>query len=153
MGAEARLAELGLSLPPAPPPMAIYVPAVRVGELLFISGQLPLQDGQVAYTGKVGREVGVEQGQRAARLATLNALAAARAEVGSLDKIACVARLVGHVASAEGFTDQHLVVNGASQLLGDVFGEAGRHARLALGAFELPLRASVEIELILAVAD
>jgi enamine deaminase RidA (YjgF/YER057c/UK114 family) len=146
---EDRLRELGIVLPPAPTPVAVYVPAVRSGDLLFIAGQLPFVDGKLPQTGHVGGEVSVEQGQSAARQATLNALAVAAGALGSLDAVTQVVRLVCHVASAPGFTEQHLVANGASELLGSVFGEAGRHARLALGAIELPLGAPVEIELIL----
>ncbi len=144
-----RLRDLGITLPPAPKPVAVYIPAVRSGNLLFISGQLPFEDGKLPQTGKLGAEVDVEQGRAAARLATLNALAIAQAELGSLDGVARVVRLVCHVASAAGFHEQHLVANGASELLGEIFGEAGRHARLALGAAELPLDAPVEVELIL----
>ncbi len=144
-----RLQELGIALPPAPKPVAIYVPAVRSGNLLFISGQLPLADGKLLQTGKLGAEVEVERGKAAARQATLNALAIAQDALGSLDAVTRVVRLVCHVASAPGFMDQHLVANGASELLGNIFGEPGRHARLALGAAELPLNAPVEVELIL----
>ncbi len=151
MSAEDRLKSLGLTLPPAPRPVASYVPAVRCGSLLFLSGILPMHDGKPAWTGKLGRDLTVEQGADAARLACLNALAVIKAEVGSLDAVKKVVRLGGHVASAEGFTQQPAVVNGASDLLVAVFGEAGRHARLALGAAELPLGAAVELELIVEV--
>jgi enamine deaminase RidA (YjgF/YER057c/UK114 family) len=144
-----RLKELGITLPPAPQPLAVYVPAVRSGNLLFISGQLPMLDGRLPETGKVGAGLDVDQAQAAARRATLNALAIAKDTLGSLDQISRVVRMVAHVASAPGFTEQHLVANGASELLGEIFGEIGRHARLALGAAELPLDAPVEIELIL----
>jgi enamine deaminase RidA (YjgF/YER057c/UK114 family) len=144
-----RLQELGITLPPAPKPVAVYIPAVRSGSLLFISGQLPLQDGKLTQTGKLGAEVDVGQGKAAARQATLNALAIAQDTLGGLDAITRVVRLVCHVASAPGFTEQHLVANGASELLAEIFGEPGRHARLALGAAELPLNAPVEVELIL----
>lgn len=148
MSAEARLLALGVALPSPPAPVASYVPAVRSGDLLFLSGMLPMRDGKPAWSGKVGRELTVEQGIDAARLACLNALAVVRAELGSLDRVVRIVRLGGHVASAEGFTQQPAVVNGASDLLVAIFGEAGRHARLALGAFELPLNAAVELELI-----
>ena len=151
MSIDDRLKELGITLPQAPKPVAIYIPAVRSANLLFISGQLPTENGQLPETGKLGAGVSVEQGQAAARRATLNALAIARDMLGSLDDVTQVVRLVGHVASAEGFTQQPVVVNGASELLGQVFGEKGKHARLALGAAELPLNAPVEIELILEV--
>jgi enamine deaminase RidA (YjgF/YER057c/UK114 family) len=152
MSYEDRLKQLGLELPQAPKPVATYVPAVRAGELLFLSGVLPMQNGQLAFTGKLGRELTVQQGMEAAKVAILNALAIAKQELGTLDRIARVVKVVGHVASAEGFTDQPQVLNGASDLLVEIFGEAGRHARVAIGAAELPRRAAVEIEVILAVA-
>lgn len=149
MSAEDQLAALGLTLPPAPKPVASYVPAVRSGHLLFLSGILPMKDGKPAWTGKLGRDLTVEQGAEAARVACLNALAVVRAELGSLDAVTRIVRLGGHVASAEGFTQQPAVVNGASDLLVLIFGHAGRHARLALGAQELPLGAAIELELII----
>lgn len=149
MSAEDQLAALGLTLPPAPKPVASYVPAVRSGHLLFLSGILPMKDGKPAWTGKLGRDLTVEQGAEAARVACLNALAVVRAELGSLDAVTRIVRLGGHVASAEGFTQQPAVVNGASDLLVSIFGQAGRHARLALGAQELPLGAAIELELII----
>ena len=152
MPAEKQLQALGLTLPPPPKPVASYVPAVRSGALLFLSGILPMKDGRPAWTGKVGRELTVEQGAEAARLACLNALAVVRAELGSLDAVKRIVRLGGHVASAEGFTQQPAVVNGASDLLVSIFGDAGRHARLALGASELPLGAAIELELIVEIA-
>ncbi|HKY70451.1 MAG TPA: RidA family protein [Nitrospira sp.] len=151
MGYEDRLKELGLELPEAPKPVATYVPAVRAGSLLFLSGVLPMRNGQLAYAGKLGREFGVAEGTEAAKVAILNALAIAKQELGSLDRITRVVKVVGHVASAEGFTDQPQVLNGASDLLVAIFGEAGRHARVATGAAELPRHAAVEIEVILAV--
>lgn len=152
MPAEKQLEALGLTLPPPPKPVASYVPAVRSGTLLFLSGILPMKDGRPAWTGKLGRELTVEQGAEAARLACLNALAVVRAELGSLDAVRRIVRLGGHVASAEGFTQQPAVVNGASDLLVSIFGDAGRHARLALGASELPLGAAIELELIVEIA-
>lgn len=152
MSYEAKLRELGIDLPPAPKPVATYIPAVRAGDLLFLSGVLPMQKGELAFVGKLGRELSVSQGTEAAKVALLNALAIAKQELGSLDRITRVVKVVGHVASAEGFTDQPQVLNGASDLLVSIFGEAGRHARVAVGAAELPRRAAVEIELILAVA-
>jgi enamine deaminase RidA (YjgF/YER057c/UK114 family) len=146
-----RLQQLGIVLPAAPKPLAVYIPAVRTGSLLFVSGQLPLVDGALQQTGHLGSDLTVEEGQAAARVATLNALAMANDLLGTLDLVSRVVRMVCHVASAAGFTQQHLVANGASQLLGEVFGESGRHARLALGAAELPLNAPVEVELILEV--
>lgn len=148
---EARLAELHITLPPPPQPVASYIPAVRAGDLLFLSGTGPFKDGKVAYTGKLGKDLTVEQGYEAARLTLLNALAIVRQELGTLDRVVRIVRLSGHVASAEGFTQQPAVINGASDLLVQIFGEAGRHARLALGAAELPLNMCIEIELILQV--
>jgi enamine deaminase RidA (YjgF/YER057c/UK114 family) len=152
MGYEDKLTSLGLELPEAPKPVATYVPAVRTGSLLFLSGVLPMRNGQLAYAGKLGRDLGVAEGIEAAKVAILNALAIAKQELGNLDRITQVVKVVGHVASAEGFTDQPQVLNGASDLLVAIFGEAGRHARVATGAAELPRRAAVEIEVILAVS-
>ncbi|HJT21872.1 MAG TPA: RidA family protein [Nitrospira sp.] len=151
MSYEDKLKTLGLELPQAPKPVATYIPAVKVGELLFLSGVLPMQNGQLAYSGKLGRDLTVEQGMAAAKLALLNALAIAKQELSSLERIIRVVKVVGHVASAEGFTDQPQVLNGASDLLVSLFGDAGRHARVAVGAAELPRGAAVEIELILSV--
>lgn len=151
MGYEDRLKELGLTLPEPPQPVAAYIPAVRSGNLLFISGQLSAKDGRLLHRGKVGAEVTVEEAYQDARQAALNALAVAKAELGTLDNIERVVKLVGYVASAPGFTQQPQVVNGASELLGEVFGEKGKHARAAVGAAELPLGGPVEIELTLEV--
>ena len=142
----ARLAELGLSLPAVVPPVAAYVPAVRTGDLVYTSGQLPMVDGALPATGKVGADVTPEQAKDLARACALNALAAIDALVG-LDAVARVVKVVGFVASAPDFTGQPGVVNGASELLGEVFGEAGRHARSAVGVAALPLDAPVEVEL------
>jgi enamine deaminase RidA (YjgF/YER057c/UK114 family) len=152
MSYERKLKELHLELPPPPHPLATYVPAVRAGDLLFLSGVLPMRDGQLAFSGKLGRDLTVEQGMEAARLALLNALAIARQELGTLDRITRVVKVVGHVASAEGFVQQPQVLNGASDLLVEIFGEIGRHARVAVGAAELPRGAPVEIEVILSVS-
>lgn len=149
MSFDAKVVELGITLPPAPKPVAAYIPAVRAGELLFLSGTGPFKDGQIAFAGKLGRDLTVEQGYEAARLTLLNALAMVRQELGTLDRVVRIVRLTGHVASAEGFTQQPAVINGASDLLVQIFGEAGRHARLALGAAELPLNMAIELELIL----
>jgi enamine deaminase RidA (YjgF/YER057c/UK114 family) len=152
MSYEAKLKDLGLQLPPPPQPVATYIPAVRAGDLLFLSGVLPMRDGQLAFSGKLGRELTVEEGMEAAKLCLLNALAIAKQELGSLDRISRVVKVVGHVASAEGFVQQPQVLNGASDLLVAVFGDSGRHARVAVGAAELPRRAPVEIEVILSIA-
>jgi enamine deaminase RidA (YjgF/YER057c/UK114 family) len=151
MSFEARLHNLGLALPPAPKPVASYIPAVRSGDLLFLSGVLPFQDGQLTCTGKVGRELTTDQGSAASRTAVLNALAVVRQELGTLDRVRKVVRMVGHVASADGFVQQPAVINGASDLLVQIFDDAGRHARVAVGVAGLPLNAPVELELILEV--
>jgi enamine deaminase RidA (YjgF/YER057c/UK114 family) len=152
MSFDTRLRELHIELPSPPKPVASYVPAVRSGNLLFLSGVLPFRDGQLTLTGKVGREVTPDQGRDAARTAVLNALAIARQELGALDRIKKMVRMVGHVASAEGFVQQPAVINGASDLLVQIFGEAGRHARVAVGAAELPLNSPVELELIIEIS-
>ena len=152
MSYELRLKELGIELPAAPQPVANYVPVVRVGDLLFLSGVLPSKDGQLVMTGKLGAELSIEQGVAAAKMAVLNALAIMKAEAGSLDRVKRIVKMVGHIASASGFTDQPQVLNGASDLLVAVFGEAGKHARVAVGAAELPRRAPIEIELIVQVS-
>lgn len=141
-----RLAELGVELPAVAAPLAAYVPAVRTGSLVFTSGQLPFVSGALAATGKVGADVSPEEAKQHARTCALNALAAVHDLVG-LDSVARVVRVVGYVASAEGFTGQPAVVNGASELLGEIFGDAGKHARSAVGVAELPLGAPVEVEL------
>jgi enamine deaminase RidA (YjgF/YER057c/UK114 family) len=142
----ARLASLGIRLPAVAAPVASYVPAVRSGQLVFTSGQLPFVDGGLRRTGKVGGSVSMEDAAADAKVCALNALAAIDDLVG-LDSIARIVRVVGYVASAEGFTGQPRVVNGASELLGRVFGDAGHHARSAVGVAELPLGAPVEVEL------
>jgi enamine deaminase RidA (YjgF/YER057c/UK114 family) len=151
MAFEQRLKELGIELPVPPKPVATYVPAVQAGDLLFLSGVLPMRDGKVTVEGKLGKDLTVEQGYEAARTAVLNALAIVRSELGTLDRVKRVVKLVGHVASAEGFSQQPAVINGASDLLVKLFQEAGRHARAAVGVAELPLRAPVELELIVQV--
>ena len=148
---EEKLKELGLTLPAPPKPVANYVPAVRVGDLLFLSGVLPSRDGQLIVTGKLGESLTVEQGMEAARVSVLNGLSIIRSQAGSLDRVKQIVKMVGYIASAPGFTDQPQVLNGASDLLVSVFGEAGRHARVAVGAAELPREAPVEIELIVQV--
>ncbi len=142
---EARLQALGLELPPAPPPAANYVPWIRAGDFVFISGQLPMADGAMQYAGHVGDELDVEQGCAAARLCALNGLAQMRAALGSFDALEKVVRVEGHVSSAPGFTAHPQVLNGASDLLKEVLGERAGHARTALGHNELPLGAAVEI--------
>lgn len=150
----ARLEELGITLPPVAAPVAAYVPALRSGDLVFTSGQLPFTDGELPATGSVGdgAPVSAEDAKAYARTATLNALAAIDSLIG-IDKVVQVVKVVGFVASAPGFGGQPGVVNGASELLGEVFGDAGAHARSAVGVAELPLGSPVEVELIVRVAD
>jgi enamine deaminase RidA (YjgF/YER057c/UK114 family) len=143
-----RLRELGLELPQIPSPAGSYVPAVRTGNLVFTAGQVSFEDGEIRVTGKVGDAVSLEEAQHAARLCALNALAAAASEAGGLDRISRIIKVVGYVASAPGFNGQPQVVNGASDLLGEIFGENGHHARSAVGVVELPLGVPVEIEMI-----
>lgn len=151
MSFEQRLAELGLTLPTPPKPVATYVPFVQVGNLLFLSGVVPSRDGQIVYKGKLGRDVSKEEGYEASKLTLLNALANIRLAVDSLDRVKRVVKMTGYVASYEGFTEQPAVINGASDLLVEIFGDAGRHARVAVGVAELPLGVPVELELIVEV--
>jgi enamine deaminase RidA (YjgF/YER057c/UK114 family) len=146
-----RLTELGIELPQVVAPLAAYVPATRTGNLVYTAGQLPIQGGELAATGKVGAEVSPEQASDLARLCGLNALAAVHALVG-IDSVVKVVKVVGFVASAPGFSGQPGVVNGASELFGEVFGQAGAHARSAVGVSELPRNAPVEVEIIVEVA-
>ena len=151
MSAREKLAELGLELPAVTTPVAAYLPAVRTGNHVYVSGQVPMAGGALLATGKVGAEVTPERAKELAARCALNGLAAVDALVG-LDQVVRVVKVVGFVASAEGFTGQPGVINGASELLGAVFGEAGRHARSAVGVAELPLGAPVEVEMIVEVA-
>ncbi len=148
---EERLAELGLSVPDVAKPVAAYIPAVRSGHHVFTSGQLPMRDGQLIATGKVGGEVSQEEAVDCARQCALNAIAAVKAEVGELSEVKRIVKVVAFVASTPDFTAQPQVANGVSELLGEVFGEAGRHARSAVGVPVLPLDAPVEVELIVEV--
>ncbi|OMB89332.1 LysR family transcriptional regulator [Mycobacterium colombiense] len=150
MSASARLRQLGLALPEVVAPLASYVPAVRTGSLVYTAGQLPMQDGKLLATGKVGAGVSPDEGKAMARICALNALAAVNSLVG-IDEVARVVKVVGFVASAPGFNGQPSVINGASDLLAEVFGERGAHARSAVGVSELPLDAPVEVELIVEV--
>jgi enamine deaminase RidA (YjgF/YER057c/UK114 family) len=150
MSASARLKELGIELPEVAKPLASYVPAVRSGNLVYTSGQLPMQAGKLAATGKLGDDVTLEQGKALARICTLNALAAVDSLVG-IDAVTQVVKVVGFVASAPGFNGQPGVVNGASHLLAEVFGDHGSHARSAVGVAELPLDSPVEVELVVEV--
>jgi enamine deaminase RidA (YjgF/YER057c/UK114 family) len=148
---EERLAALGLTVPDVPAPVAAYIPAVRSGNHVFTSGQLPMQSGQLMATGKVGGQVSQDEAVACARQCALNALAAVRAETGSLSAVKRVVKVVVFVASTPDFTSQPLVANGVSELLGEVFGDLGRHARSAVGVPVLPLDAPVEVELIVEV--
>ena len=145
---EARLEALGLALPPLAAPLAAYVPAVRTGRHVYTAGQLPLADGKLLMTGRVGAQVSVEEATALARTCALNALAAVASVTGGLSAVTRIVKIVGFVASDPSFTGQPLVVNGASELLQDVFGENGKHARSAVGVAVLPLDTPVEVELI-----
>jgi len=150
-GPEQRLAELGLSIPEMVQPMAAYVPTVRSGAFVYTAGQLPIVDGALPRTGKLGAEVSTDQGRELAQQCALNALAAIKSEVGDLASVKRVVKVVGFVASAPEYYDQPEVINGASELLGAVFGEAGKHARSAVGVAVLPRNAPVEVEVIVEV--
>ncbi len=150
---EARLAAIGLALPKVSRPLAAYVPAVRTGNYVYTSGQVPVVDGQLLASGKVGADIGVAEAAALARTCALNALAAVASITGGLDAVRRIVKVVGFVASAPHFTQQAQVINGASELLIEVFGEAGRHARSAVGMAVLPLDAPVEVELIAEVRD
>ena len=148
MGVSDRLEELGIQLPPAARPVASYVPVTQGGGLAFVAGQLPLEEGKPLVTGTVGESVSVEQGQELARRCALQALSALKEELGSLDRVRRILKVTVWVASGEGFVEQPKVANGASDVLVEVFGEAGKHARAAVSAPSLPLGAPLEVELI-----
>jgi enamine deaminase RidA (YjgF/YER057c/UK114 family) len=152
VSAEQRLAELGITLPEVAAPVAAYVPAVLSGSYVYTAGQLPLVDGSLMATGRLGVDVDIDTAAACARVSALNALAAVRSVIGSLDRVVRIVKVVGFVASDPSFTSQSAVVNGASEVLLDVFGEAGRHARSSVGMAVLPLNAPVEIELIVEVS-
>ena len=143
-----RLAELGITLPVVVPPVAAYIPAVVSGNLVFTSGQLPMVEGVLPATGKLGAAVSAEEGKELARQCALNALAAVESVIGSLDRVTRIVKVVGFVASDPSFTGQPGVINGASEVLGEIFGDAGVHARSAVGVSVLPLDSPVELELI-----
>ena len=153
MRVEQQIESMGLLLPPTPKPLAAYVPAVRTGNLVYCSGQLPMQAGVLRCQGRVGEAVTVADARHAAGIAALNGLAAIKSVIGDLDAISHIVRVTGYVSSRAGFTSQPEVVNGASELLLEVFGEAGRHSRVAVGVSELPLNACVEIDMIVEVSD
>jgi enamine deaminase RidA (YjgF/YER057c/UK114 family) len=145
---ESRLEELGIELPASPAPAGAYVPATRTGNLVFTAGQLPLEAGELILRGKVGDTVSVDEAREAARLCAMNALAAASTQTGGVAGISRIVKVTGFVASAPGFNEQPQVLNGASEFLGDIFGDAGLHARSAVGVAELPMDVPVEVELV-----
>ena len=153
MSVTARLAELGIAIPEVVPPVAAYVPAIVTGRYVYTSGQLPMREGAMIAEGLVGSDVDPDTAKECARPSAINALAAAQSVIGSLERVTRVVKVVGFVASAPGFTGQPAVINGASELLLDVFGDAGRHARSAVGVAGLPINAPVEVEMVLEVAD
>lgn len=153
MEAEQTLSRLGHPLPESPRPMANYIPIRRVGPLLYTAGMGPILQGEIKFKGKLGRELTLEQGVEAARLTILNCLSAIKAEIGDLDEIEHIVKLTGYVNSAPGFTKQPMVINGASDLLVQVFGERGRHARTSIGVSELPNDIPVEIDLVVEIAE
>lgn len=151
MQVEAKLREMGLTVPDVAKPVAAYVPALKVGDYVYTSGQIPFVQGELKHKGKLGKEVTTEQGYEAAKVCALNCLAAIKSVVGNLDSIEQVVKIVGFVNSAPGYFDQPKVVNGASELVGKIFGQKGEHARSAVGVAELPLDAAVEVEMIVKV--
>ncbi|WP_066632609.1 RidA family protein [Desulfolucanica intricata] len=151
MSVEEKIKTLGLSIPQAPKPVAAYIPAVKTGDYIYTSGQLPLVEGELKYKGKLGRDLSVEEGYEAAKICALNCLGIIKSMVESLDDIEKIVKLTGFVNSSEGFTEQPKVINGASLLLAQIFGDKGTHARSAVGVSELPLGAAVEVEIIVKV--
>jgi enamine deaminase RidA (YjgF/YER057c/UK114 family) len=145
---EERLAELGYQLPEPPKPLAVYIPAISNDKLVFTAGQIPLLNGELKYKGKVGYDLTLEQGYEAAKLCALNCLSVIKGEIRDLDKIERILKVTVFVNSADGFTDQPKVANGASEFLGEVFGESGKHVRSAVGVNELPIDSAVEVEMI-----
>ena len=150
---EVKLKEKGITIPEAPKPLASYIPAIQIGNLVFTAGQVPLVEGKLKYEGKVGTDVSLEDGQNAAEQCAVNCLSVIKSVVGSLDNIERIVKLTVFVASSEGFTDQPKVANGASDFIVEVFGEQGKHVRSAVGVSELPLNAPVEIEMIVQVKN
>lgn len=148
---EEKLTELGFTVPEAPKPLASYISVTKVGNLIFTAGQIPLKDGSLAYAGKVGKDIGLEDGVKAAEICTINCLSVIKSEIGNLDSIKKIVKVTVFVNSADGFTDQPKVANGASDLLVNVFGEKGKHVRSAVGVNELPINCAVEIEMIVEV--
>ena len=153
MSIETKLEELGITLPEAPAAVAAYQPWIRTGNLIFTSGQLPFRDGQIAYEGKLGAELSQDDGYQAARQCALNAIAQLKAASGNLDKIQKIVRIEGYVHCADGFRGHPQVLNGASDLVAEIFGEKGKHTRLALGINEMPLNAAVQLAMTAEAAD
>lgn len=151
MNIEQRLGELGIIVPEAAKPLAAYVPALKTGEYVYISGQLPVKDGDLVYTGKLGRDLSVEEGRKAAEICLINCLAALKTCIDSLDNVVRIVKITGYVQSADDFYDQPKVINGASELLEKIFGEKGKHARAAVGVNALPLNAACEVEMVVQV--
>lgn len=148
MSFERKLEELGITLPETPKPVAAYVPGVKVEKYIYTAGQIPFVNGELKYKGKVGKDVSVEDAYEAAKLCVLNCLSIVKSLAGSIDNIEKVVKVVGFVNSADGFNQQPKVINGASEILGEIFGEAGAHARSAVGVSELPMDATCEVEMI-----
>jgi len=148
---EEKIKKMGITIPEVVKPLAAYIPAMQVGNLVMTSGQVPISEGKVKYAGKVGKDLSEEEGKEAAKLCALNCLSAIKSVIGSFDNIKKVVKLTVFVSSAEGFTAQPKVANGASEFIGEIFGEAGKHVRSAVGVSELPLNSAVEIEMIVQV--
>ena len=148
---EEKLKQMGITIPEPVKPLAAYIPAMKVGNLVMTSGQVPISSGVVKYQGKVGKDLSEEEAKEAAKLCAINCLSAVKSVTGSLDKINRILKLTVFISSAEGFTDQPKVANGASEFIGEIFGEAGKHVRSAVGVSELPLNSAVEIEMIVEV--
>ena len=148
---EEKMKELGFTLPETVKPLAAYIPAIRTGDYIYTSGQVPFAEGELKYSGKIGYDLSMEEGQKAAELCVLNALSAIKSELGDLNKIDRIVKVTVFVNSADGFTDQPKVANGASEFLGKIFGEAGKHVRSAVGVNELPVNSAVEVEMVVKV--
>ena len=153
MSYEAKIKSMGLEIPEAPKPVAAYVPAVKIDGYVYTSGQIPFVNGELKYKGKVGKEVKEEDAYQAAKICALNCLSVIKGVAGSLDNIEQIVKVTGFVASADGFDMQPKVINGASELIGEIFGEAGQHARAAVGVNELPLNSTCEVEMIVKVKE
>jgi len=150
---EEKIKQMGITIPEVVKPLAAYIPAMQVGNLVMTSGQVPISEGKVKYSGKVGSDLSEEEGKEAAKLCALNCLSAIKSVIGNLDKIKRVVKLTVFVSSAEGFTAQPKVANGASEFIGEIFGDAGKHVRSAVGVSELPLNSAVEIEMIVEIKN